>query len=176
MLSLILAVACPSALPTEVSAFAGTRKYTIPVDTMGTVLPVALPVDSIWQLLPRVYEKLGLPLDEKGTAGMRFGTCWKRVRGRVAGSALSRYLDCGEIRQMPNADANDVDGSDLLSTRVSGLGLGVAIDAAGQRRPNEAVWPQGDDQSLVAIPGEGDHRFRRLVLRGPRLRGAARPL
>ena len=131
MLSLILAVACPSALPTEVSAFAGTRKYTITVDTMGTVLPVALPADSIWQLLPGVYEKMGLPLDEKGTAGMRFGTCWKRVRGRLAGSALSRYLDCGEIRQMPNADANDVDLLVLTAVREENGVAGVATVVMG---------------------------------------------
>ena len=65
--------------------FGGSR--TISVDTMGTLLPVALPADSIWQLLPSVYEKLGLPLDEKGTAGMRLapvGDGCARLGGSLA--------------------------------------------------------------------------------------------
>jgi hypothetical protein len=129
-----------------VSAFAGTRKYTISVDTLGTVLPVALPADSIWQLLPRVYEKLGLPLDENGTAGMRFGTCWKRVRGRLGGSSLSRYLDCGEIRQMPNADANDVDLLVLTAVReehgVTGVATVVMGWAISPSRSGSRQWCQ----------------------------------
>jgi hypothetical protein len=139
MLALLLATACPAALPAQVSAFAGTRKYTISVDTMGVLLPVALPADSIWQLLPSVYEKLGLPLDEKGTAGMRFGTCWKRVRGRLGGAPLSRYLDCGELRQMPNADARDVDLLVLTAVREENGVTGVATVVMG--------WASSPDRS-----------------------------
>lgn len=130
-LFLLLALACPSALPTEVSAFAGTRKYAISVDTLGLVLPVALPADSIWKLLPALYQSMGLPLDENNAVARRLGSCWRRVRGRLAGSSLSRYLDCGELRQMPNADRSDVDLLALTAVREENGVAGVATVVMG---------------------------------------------
>lgn len=141
LLAALLAAACPAALPTEVTAFAQTRRYTIRVDTLGVFLPVELPADSIWDRLPRVYEKMGMPLDENDEKARRLGTCWKRVRGRMAGSPVSRYLDCGELRQMPNADRFDVDVLLLTAVReehgaagVATLLLGWANDPGGGGR------------------------------------------
>jgi hypothetical protein len=136
MVQLLLAIVCPLSLPVEVSAFAGTRQYTIPVDTLGMVLPVVLPADSIWKLLPGIYASLGLPLDENSPAVKRLGTCWKRVRGRLAGSSVSRYLDCGELRQMPNADRNDVDLLVLTSVRAESGVTGVATVVLGWANDN----------------------------------------
>ena len=127
----MLAFACPAPLPAEVSAFAGTRKYTIDVDTLGVTLPVRLGADSTWKRLPAVYASLGLPLDENDATAKRLGTCWKRVRGRLGGSQLSRYLDCGELRQMPNADRSDVDITVLTAVREENGTVGVATVVLG---------------------------------------------
>jgi hypothetical protein len=137
LLAALFTLACPAALPTEVSAFAGTRKYTIAVDTVGVVLPVALPADSVWKVLPRVYESMGLPLDENNAATRRLGSCWRRVRGRLAGSALSRYLDCGELRQMPNADRSDVEILVLTAVREENGVTGLATVVLGWAYPTE---------------------------------------
>lgn len=126
-----LAIACPSAIPAQVSAFAGTRKYTIDVDTLGVTLPVRVSADSAWKLLPDVYASLGLPLDENDSKARRLGTCWKRVRGRLGGAQLSRYLDCGELRQMPNADRSDVDILILTAVREENGAAGVATIVLG---------------------------------------------
>jgi len=75
VLAVVVALACPAALPTEVSALVGTRKYTITMDTVGVALPVALPADSVWRVLPGVYKSMGLPLDENNPATRRLGTC-----------------------------------------------------------------------------------------------------
>ena len=127
----LLTTACPSALPAEVSTFAGTRKYTIDVDTLGVTLPVRLTADSAWSLLPGVYASLGLPLDENDARSKRLGTCWKRVRGRLGGSQLSRYLDCGELRQVSNADRSDVDIVVLTAVREENGTVGVATVVLG---------------------------------------------
>ena len=127
----LLALACPTALPAEVTAFAGSRKYTIDVDTLGVTMPVSVSADSAWALLPAVYAALGLPLDEQDDKTRRLGTCWKRVRGRLGGSQLSRYLDCGELRQMPNADAYDVDVLVLSAVRQEGGTAGIATIVLG---------------------------------------------
>jgi hypothetical protein len=131
MLVAALLLACPGQLPTEVTAFAGSRRYTIDVDTVGVTTPVSLSADSAWSLLPSVYASLGLPLDEHDAKAKRLGTCWKRVRGRLGGSQVSRYLDCGELRQMPNADAHDVDILVLTAVRQEGGSAGIATIVLG---------------------------------------------
>jgi hypothetical protein len=127
----ILALSCPGQLPAEVTAFAGSRRYTIDVDTLGVALPVSVGADSAWSLLPAVYASLGLPLDEHDAKARRMGTCWKRVRGRLGGSQLSRYLDCGELRQMPNADAYDVDILVLSAVRQEAGSPAIATIVLG---------------------------------------------
>jgi hypothetical protein len=127
----LLALSCPGQLPAEVTAFAGSRKYTIDVDTIGVTTPVPLTGDSVWTLLPGIYASLGLPLDENDAKAKRLGTCWKRARGRLGGSQLSRYLDCGELRQMPNADAYDVDILVLTAVRQEGGSAGIATIVLG---------------------------------------------
>ena len=132
VLAVVLLAACPAQLPVEVTAFAGSRKYTIDVDTVGVTTPVSLSADSAWSLLPAVYASLGLPLDEHDAKAKRLGTCWKRVRGRLGGSQVSRYLDCGELRQMPNADAHDVDILVLTAVRQEdGSAAGIATIVLG---------------------------------------------
>ena len=126
-----LLAGCPAQLPAEVTAFAGSRKYTIGVDTIGVTTPVSVSADSAWSLLPAVYASLGLPLDERDAQARRLGTCWKRVRGRLGGSQVSRYLDCGELRQMPNADAYDVDILVLTAVRQEGGSAGIATIVLG---------------------------------------------
>jgi hypothetical protein len=127
----VLLGGCPAQLPVEVTAFAGSRKYTIDVDTVGVTTPVSVSADSAWNLLPPVYAALGLPLDEHDAKARRLGTCWKRVRGRLGGSQVSRYLDCGELRQMPNADAYDVDVLVLTAIRQEGGSAGIATIVLG---------------------------------------------
>ena len=130
-----LAIACPSAIPAQVSAFAGTRKYTIDVDTLGVTLPVRVSADSAWSLLPGIYASLGLPLDENDSKARRLGTCWKRVRGRLGGSQLSRYLDCGELRQMPNADRSRWVTLESLCDVIAFLLSDASRDVSGAALP-----------------------------------------
>lgn len=74
---------------------------------------------------------MGLPLDENDPVTRRLGSCWRRVRGRLAGASLSRYLDCGELRQVPNADRSDVDLLALTSVREEHGVTGVATVVLG---------------------------------------------
>jgi hypothetical protein len=131
ILAALLALTCPAQLPAEVTAFAGSRRYTIDVDTLGVTTPVSVSADSVWNLLPPVYASLGLPLDEHDAKAKRMGTCWKRVRGRLGGSQVSRYLDCGELRQVPNADAYDVDILVLTAVRLESGSPGIATIVLG---------------------------------------------
>lgn len=137
--------ACSTQLPTRLPSQARQRSYTIAIDTLGIEAPLTGTADSAWRVLPAVYASLDLPVHERDEAGRRLGACWIRVRLRLSGVPLSRYLDCGELRNVPNADRmeiellvlsrvkQDAQGGTTLSTFV----LATAGESAGS---SNRIW------------------------------------
>ena len=117
--------ACGTQLPTQLQSLAGQRRYTIPIDTLGVESAVGGSADSVWKVLPAVYAQLDLPVHERDEATRRLGACWIRVRQRVSGTALSRFIQCGELRGVPNADRMEVEL--LILSRVTADARGAAI-------------------------------------------------
>lgn len=127
----LLPMACGTQLPTRVTATARTRAYTITVDTLGTDLTVPGAADSVWRVLPAVYESLGLPVHENDARLQRLGTCWARVRRRAANLPLSRLLDCGEVRSVPNADRLEVELLALTTVKAGAQGTSISVFVLG---------------------------------------------
>jgi hypothetical protein len=59
------------------------------------VIDLSTPIDSLWPRLMAAYDRLGLPLGEVDTGARTLGTSSVRVVGRLGGTPLSEYLDCG---------------------------------------------------------------------------------
>jgi hypothetical protein len=128
MFALALALelaACGTQLPTQLRSLAGQRRYTIPVDTLGVESALSGTADSAWKVLPAAYASLDLPVHERDEATRRLGACWIRVRLRLSGDLLSRYIQCGELRGVPNADRLEIEL--LVLSRVSRDAFGGAI-------------------------------------------------
>lgn len=137
--------ACGTQLPTRLPSLARQRAYTIAVDTLGIEAPLSGTADSAWKVLPAVFASLDLPVHERDESGRRLGACWIRVRIRLAGVPLSRYLNCGELRSVPNADRMEIEllvlslvkpnaqGGATLSTFV----LATAGESAGS---SNRIW------------------------------------
>ena len=106
------------------------------VDVHGTVDPsrhvVAAPVDSVWAMLPGVYEQLGIEHSLVDNRGLQIGNT-RFVTRTMEGNRLSRYLRCGSsIGNSDNADTYrvtmsvvtrirvDEDQQTLLQTEVTG--------------------------------------------------------
>jgi hypothetical protein len=117
--------ACGTQLPTRLPSQTRQRRYTIAVDTLGVESALSGSADSAWKVLPAVYERLELPIHERDEASRRLGACWIRVRQRLSGAPLSRYLQCGELRAVPNADRMEIEL--LILSRVSRDAFGGAI-------------------------------------------------
>jgi len=94
------------------------------------------PVESVWSVLPSVYERLDVPLSVLDTVAMQIGNRSFKPR-RLAGSRLSKYIDCGRgITATQNADAYEV--TMLLLTRVKqadGGGTMLSIEIGGNAKP-----------------------------------------
>ena len=108
LLTLTLA-GCATPLPTRLPTQPRGRRYNISIDTLGVEASIAGPADSVWSRLPEVYASLGLQIQERDDRMRRLGVCAMRVRGRLSGTPLSRYLDCGDLRGVSNADRLEVE-------------------------------------------------------------------
>jgi len=138
-------VACGAQLPTRLPSLARQRSYTIAVDTLGVESALTATPDSAWKVLPAAYASLDLPVHERDEAGRRLGACWIRVRQRIWGVPLSRFINCGELRSMPNADRMDIELLILSLVKPDGRGgttlstfvLATAGDSAGS---SNRIW------------------------------------
>jgi len=77
-------------------------------DATGTAtLPYT--VEQVWRVLPFVFDSLGIPIAAMDPAKRTLGNESFRVRARLKGTPLSRFIDCGTSTQIgPNADNYDV--------------------------------------------------------------------
>ena len=137
-------VACATGVPRESGTQAATYVGSPAVGDLSfytgeeTVVSSAIdaPVESVWRVLPSVYESLDVPLSVLDTVAMEVGNRGFKPR-RIGGSRLSKYIDCGRgITATQNADAYEVTMS-LLSRvkRADGGGTLLSIEIAGNAKP-----------------------------------------
>ncbi|HKG90586.1 MAG TPA: hypothetical protein VKA84_01770 [Gemmatimonadaceae bacterium] len=91
-----------------VSSGAGTMTLGAVESSMASARVVAKPTDSVWRVLPAVFDSLALPVTTVRTEEHVLGSEATRVRRRLAGVPLSTYLRCGGAMGIPNADSYDV--------------------------------------------------------------------
>ncbi len=97
---------------------------------------IDVPVDRVWRVLPSIYERLDVPLSVLDTVAMQVGNRSFKPR-RIAGSRLSKYLDCGRgITATQNADAYEVTMGLLTTLReADGGGTVLSIEISGNAKP-----------------------------------------
>lgn len=116
-----------------------SRHYARAIDTLGVEAVIAVPPDKVWGILVSVYTDLGLEVNFREPENFRLGTCYQKVRTRLAKERLSVFVDCGETRSLPNADQYDVALTVLTTVRPNSSGttslftfvLGVGLDNSG---------------------------------------------
>jgi hypothetical protein len=84
---------------------------------------VSAPVEQVWTVIASVYRELGIELTTVLTDTYTLGNESLKIRRSLAGTPLSRYLDCGAGTGIgPNADYYNVQMSIVtqLSPNTSG--------------------------------------------------------
>lgn len=61
-----------------------------------------------WEMLPKAYFALGIPVQTVDSRVHLLGNTSLTLRRQLAGTRLSRYLTCGNVAGMPNADTYSV--------------------------------------------------------------------
>jgi hypothetical protein len=85
-----------------------TGQFNVSATTAASVSKVAYPIDRVWRLMPSVYDSLKIPLTTLDGAKHFVGNEGMKIRQRLGGAPLSRYIDCGQAQIGPSADSYDV--------------------------------------------------------------------
>jgi hypothetical protein len=124
---------------------------------------VLLPLESAWAALPGAYAALGLTgagvIDE---AARQFGVAPTTLPRRLNDTPLSRFVDCGSTRLLPNADSYAVRLQ--VSTQLAAEGTAVTrvqTLVEGTARPRE----MSGNPVLCTSTGELERRIARHLQR-----------
>ena len=119
-LSLVLAAAgcagstsgsapAPASSIMRVSGPAGSSTVSLGGNDPSVVRKLPFSADKVWRALPAVFDSVGIPISMLEPTSRTMGNEAFKVRGRLKGVSLSRYIDCGNSTQIgPNADSYDV--------------------------------------------------------------------
>ena len=166
----LLAAACASRGPTVSSTTETIRiggvgaQPTTTLSTVSSTIPgatrVTAPIDRVWSVLPAVLDSLGIPVDRLDNATRVIGTDGHRLRRRLGGVSLSRYLDCGQAQGGPSAETYEVNLVVLteLQAAEAGATMAITVVKATARPVNFA-----GEYSPCSTTGELEARIGRLI-------------
>ncbi len=117
-----------------VGAQQGTTMTTVSSVSPG-VATVFSPIDEVWRVLPAIYDSLGIPVDRLDHAKHVIGNTGFRLRRRLGGVSLTRYLDCGHAQGGPSAETYEVNLSVLTELQPAQRGTTAATVVQATARP-----------------------------------------
>ena len=145
----------------RVSGPGGTSSVALGGNDPSIVSKVPYPVDKVWKTLPVVFDSLGIPVSTLEPNGRKIGNEAFKLRGRLKGVALSRYIDCGNSTQIgPNADSYEVVLTMIAEVRPAEAGsTSVRHTFSALARPVNF----SQDYSACASKGTLESRFTALL-------------
>ena len=117
-----------------VGAQQGTTMTTVSAVSPG-VARVLAPIDEVWRVLPAIYDSLGIPVDRLDHGQHIIGNTGFRLRRRLGGVPLTRYLDCGRAQGGPSAETYEVNLSVLTELQPAAAGTTAATVVQATARP-----------------------------------------
>jgi len=149
--------ATPASQTVTVVGSQGGASLTIPGNNSSTVRTVAFGMDQVWRALPFVFDSIGIPVGTLDPAKRTIGNSGFKIRGRLKGVPLSRYIDCGNSTQIgPNADAYDVNITMFAELHAADAG-GTAVTTTMDVMARPATFAQ--EYSHCATKGVLETRF-----------------
>lgn len=99
----------PATQTVHVSGASGVADLRVGNAEMTGAQTLPYSVEQIWRTLPFVFDSLGVPVGMMDPARRVIGNEGFKIRQRLKGTPLSRFIDCGNSTQIgSNADNYDV--------------------------------------------------------------------
>lgn len=93
---------------TRVATPVGTTTLTSVASLQPGFVTLRYPIDVVWRALPAVYDSIGIPVSKLDTLTHVIGTEGFRLRRRLGGVSLTRYLDCGQAQGFRSAETYEI--------------------------------------------------------------------
>ncbi|HEX2190900.1 MAG TPA: hypothetical protein VHG51_18475 [Longimicrobiaceae bacterium] len=116
----------------------------------GAVHTLPLPPERVWEVLPQVYESLGIPVTTSVPATRTIGNPAVQFSRTLAGKRGSQLLDCGQGPLGPLADSYRVDLS-VLTLLEPAPGGGTRVE----NRVNATATNRGASGAPVTCGSTG---------------------
>lgn len=153
----------PSLGPREVTTRVDTPEGTVNLRSMRSdptaEFTINAPPDQVWRALAVVYDELDVHVTTLDTDNRRIGIENTRVRRRLGGVRLSKYLSCGERLGQQVADSDDIRLTLLTQVVPDGSGsvLHTLVDARAKQTGSGGDWIN------CATTGDLEHHIVELV-------------
>ena len=110
----------------RVSQPQGVTAITLVSALSPGVAQVAAPLDTVWRVMPAVYDSLGIAIDRLDHGQHVIGNPSFKARRRVGGVPLTRYFDCGRAQGGPSAETYELTMTVLSELQSGTPGLTTA--------------------------------------------------
>ena len=111
---------------TRVSGATGTTTLTSVTSLQPGFTTLEFPIDVVWRALPVAYDSIGIPVGKVDTLSHVVGNPGFKLRRRLGGVALTRYLDCGQAQGFRSAETYEINLAVLTQLQPSGTGTTTA--------------------------------------------------
>lgn len=144
LLSLMMLAACASGSTTagrpETMRVVGggglsTGGFNMNATSTASTSKIAFPIDAVWRALPAAYDSLKIPPTTLDPKTHHFGNEGLKIRQKLGGVSLSRYIDCGQAQIGPSADSYDIFLNITTTLNPSGAGeteVSTMVEAAAK--------------------------------------------
>jgi hypothetical protein len=146
-----------AAAPQQITMASGQNvRFNTSTTTVAVAELIPVGADSAYNLLLKVYADLQIPTTSLDTRMRTVGNSNFKIRRRLGGVTLVKYLDCGNKDGVPNAESYDI----VLAIN-SGVG-GSATPGASSISTSvtgTATHPVFSTQTLCSTTGELEKRI-----------------
>jgi hypothetical protein len=111
---------------TRVATTTGTTSVTTTSTVVPGLVTLEFPIDDVWRALPVAYDSIGIPVGKMDTLSRVVGNEGYKLRRKLGGVPLTRYLDCGQTQGFKSAETYEISLSVLTQLQPGGTGLTTA--------------------------------------------------
>ena len=114
------AVAGASVETTRVATTTGTTSVTMTSTVTPGLVTLEFPIADVWRALPVAYDSIGIPVGKMDTLSRVVGNEGYKLRRKLGGVPLTRYLDCGQAQGFKSAETYEISLSVITQLRPEG--------------------------------------------------------
>jgi uncharacterized lipoprotein YbaY len=88
----------------------------------SNITTIAAPIARVWEVLPWVYDSLGIKVSIADAGSHTIGNQTLKLRRQLGNVPLSKYINCGNAQGPPSADTYEIQASIITRLQADASG------------------------------------------------------